>query len=224
MSRIGGETGLADARAGRGATGYPLDAPDDTHAGGTIGPNAITRVSQALELRMGAHARDGLFRAAGLGGYLDVAPSAMVPEAHVTALQARVRSELSPRLAGAILRDAGALTGEYLLAHRIPRGAQACLRWLPARAAAAILTRAIGRHAWTFAGSGRFECLAGPPLSFSVAGCPLCRRIRAQTPQCDYYAATFERVFRALVHPRTTVVEIACQAQGRPACVFELRW
>jgi divinyl protochlorophyllide a 8-vinyl-reductase len=220
---IGAQAGTVFGRGRRRRV--PVEARDDrgAHPSGSIGPNAITRVSQALETRLGPAARDWVFVAAGLRGYLHTPPSAMVPEAHVSALQACLREELIPDVASAVLRDAGELTGDYLLAHRIPRFAQACLRWLPARASAAVLARAIGRHAWTFAGSGGWRCDFGPPMRFSVTDCPLCRRIHADSPQCDYYAATFERVFRALVHARTTVAEVACQAQGDPSCVFELR-
>ena len=48
-------------------------------------------------------------------------------------------------------------TGDYLLAHRIPKPVQALLKRLPAPLAARVLLAAITRHAWTFAGSGRFE-------------------------------------------------------------------
>ncbi|WP_235823343.1 4-vinyl reductase [Azohydromonas sediminis] len=43
-------------------------------------------------------------------------------------------------------------------------------------------------------------------------------------PACDFYAATFERLFRALVHPRASVAETACEACGDDACRFEVRW
>jgi divinyl protochlorophyllide a 8-vinyl-reductase len=41
---------------------------------------------------------------------------------------------------------------------------------------------------------------------------------------CDFYAATFERLYRELVDPRTTAVETACAAAGAAECVFELRF
>jgi divinyl protochlorophyllide a 8-vinyl-reductase len=83
---------------------------------------------------------------------------------------------------------------------------------------------AIRRHAWTFAGSGRFRVLPGTPLRLEVAGGPIPRAGAADHPVCGYYAATFETLFRALVSPRTQVTEVACEAMGAPACVFALRW
>ena len=53
---------------------------------------------------------------------------------------------------------------------------------------------------------------------------PLARGAQHNAPLCDYYAATFERLFVMLVHPRACVVETACEAQGAAACVFELAW
>jgi divinyl protochlorophyllide a 8-vinyl-reductase len=52
----------------------------------------------------------------------------------------------------------------------------------------------------------------------------MCVGLQADAPACGYYAATFEGLFAALVHRRARVVEVACEAQGAPACVFEVRW
>jgi divinyl protochlorophyllide a 8-vinyl-reductase len=46
----------------------------------------------------------------------------------------------------------------------------------------------------------------------------------AEAPVCDYFAATFERLFRALVHADARVREVECAATGAPACVFEVGW
>jgi divinyl protochlorophyllide a 8-vinyl-reductase len=50
----------------------------------------------------------------------------------------------------------------------------------------------------------------------------VCRGTEAAEPVCDYYAAAFETLFRALVSCRTPVREVACESTGAPACVFEL--
>jgi divinyl protochlorophyllide a 8-vinyl-reductase len=191
---------------------------------GRVGPNAIVRVAEALVDRIGPDAAQALFGAAGIVHHLLSAPGAMVDEDDVGALQAQLRRSLAPHLAEAVCEDAGRRTGDYLLAHRIPRAAQAVLKLLPAGLAARVLTQAIARHAWTFAGSGTFSYTPGKPFVLRIAGCPLCRRIRADGPVCHYYAATFERIFRALVSPRTRVVEIECEAAGGRACTFEANW
>jgi len=190
---------------------------------GRIGPNAVTRLAEALEALRGRAEAAAVFDGAHLAHRLAAPPGRMVDEAEVIALHAALRARL-PADAAAIAADAGRRTADYLLAHRIPRIMRVVLPRLPARLAARILLAAIGRHAWTFAGSGRFAVLPGRGVRFSIAGGPLARGVEAAVPVCDYYAATFQGLFRALVHPATQVAETACEACGAPACVFEARW
>jgi divinyl protochlorophyllide a 8-vinyl-reductase len=148
----------------------------------------------------------------------------MVDEREVAALHRALREAFDTEHARRLSRSAGERTGAYLLAHRIPRPVQVLLRRLPAALAARVLLSAIRRHAWTFAGSGRFSARSGRPLRLAIAGNPMCRGVLSAAPACEYYAATFERLFRELVHPRARVVEAACEAMGAPACRFEVRW
>lgn len=209
---------------------------------GRIGPNAVTRLAEALDELSGARVTDTVFGAAGLLRYRQEPPSTMVDEAVVTALHAALRHALAPADATAVARRAGALTGDYLLAHRIPAPVRALLRALPAPWAARLLVRAMSKHAWTFAGSGAFSAVealrvpgpAGalrsggvrvhPRLQLVVAGCPLCRASSTPAPVCDYFAATFERLFTALVASSATVRETDCQATGSSACRFQVGW
>ncbi|MCU0868294.1 MAG: bacteriochlorophyll 4-vinyl reductase [Burkholderiales bacterium] len=188
-----------------------------------IGPNAITRLAEALGAGPGPEAVRAVFGRAGLVAYLDAPPTRMVPEADVQQLHRSLRACLDAPLADRIARDAGRRTADYLLAHRIPRAFQALLRVLPARPAARLLLHAIGRHAWTFAGSGRFTVTRGATVRFSIEDNPLCRGEHADAPICGFFAATFERLFGALIDPAARVDEIACEATGAAACVFELR-
>jgi divinyl protochlorophyllide a 8-vinyl-reductase len=87
-----------------------------------------------------------------------------------------------------------------------------------------VLLAAIARHAWTFAGSGEFNAHVGRCVELTLHHNPLCRGWHSEGPACDFYAATFERLFRALVHPRAQVVEVSCEACGADACRFEVRW
>lgn len=193
------------------------------HADARIGPNAILRIADALPLHAGPEAARRVFARAALAHYLRAPPSGMVPERDVRRLHAALAAECGTAQAREVARDAGHRTADYLLAHRIPRPAQRLLRALPARLAAAALARAIRRHAWTFAGSGRFSFAPGVPTVFSIRGNPLLGGGDVAVA-CDYYAATFERLFVALVHPRARVREVACEARGDDACRFELRW
>jgi divinyl protochlorophyllide a 8-vinyl-reductase len=199
-------------------------AADGGAAPGRIGPNAITRIAEAVAARLGAPAVAELFAAAGLSPYLAEPPSRMVDEREVTRLHAVLRARLGNAAARELSIEAGRLTGDYLLAHRIPQPMCWLLRKLPAALASRVLLAAVSRHAWTFAGSGRFRAVAGRPVRLSIEGCPICRGAHADEPLCEYYAATFERLYRALVHPRAVAVQVACEAAGADACGFELRW
>jgi len=191
---------------------------------GRIGPNAITRVAEVLPALLGEAGTRALFEAAGLGGYLSQPPEGMVDETEVARLHRVLRQQLGPAVAGQVARSAGMRTADYLLARRIPKPVQWLLKRLPPVLAARVLLQAIGRHAWTFAGSGQFQAVAGRPCVLTIRDNPLCRGVASAQPACDFYSATFERLFQVLVHPAMQVVETQCEARGDPVCRFELRW
>jgi divinyl protochlorophyllide a 8-vinyl-reductase len=199
-----------------------------------IGPNAILRLVEALDERYGRARTAAVFRAAGQSEFLEVLPDAMVDERAITALYTSLPSQLGSAEAAEVSARAGLLTGEYLLANRIPRPAQRVMKLMPAALAARTLLTAVDRHSWTFAGSGIFEReqverAGGGGRSrvywrLQIRDCPICRGVRGDMPQCAYYAATFERIFRAVVATSARVTETECQAQGATACVFEVSW
>jgi divinyl protochlorophyllide a 8-vinyl-reductase len=186
-------------------------------AAGRIGPNAIIRLAEAAEVRMGPACCACVFRDAGLGRYLDAAPERMVREDEVVALYAAL-----PGRAGAqsepVAADAGRRTADYLLAHRIPRPVQWILKRLPPALAARVLLGAIGKHAWTFAGTGDFIVAPGPRVT--VRGGPFTAPGDGAQPLRAFYAAVFERLFRTLVSPAASVS--ATVSDG--ACVIDLGW
>lgn len=198
-----------------------VSAAPDAHR---IGPNAITRVAEALRVDLAEAQVARLFDLAGIAGHLSNPPQRMVDEREVTRLHQVLRHELGVAEALCIARRAGLYTGDYLLAHRIPGGVQRLLAWLPARLASRVLLGAIRRHAWTFAGSGELRVSREFPPRLAIAGCCICRDASAAVPLCDYYASAIERLFRALVHPRAVVTERTCQATGATACTFEVVW
>ncbi len=190
------------------------------HNAGRIGPNAILRIIEA----MGPDSpltREVLERAR-LVGYLANPPTAMVEEQEVQALHQALRETLGVEDARAIGREGGRRTGDYLLANRIPPLAQSLLKALPAPLAGRLLLKAIARNAWTFAGNGLFSYEPGRPHRLRIAGCAICGGTRSEGPLCDYYGATYERLFQVLVTAQSRVLEIQCQAQGHPACTFEI--
>ncbi len=212
------------AAGARGGADAPVAAIDRGHTAGRIGPNAIIRVVESLSEIEGVPAIGRIFRAAGLAAYLRAPPTEMVDETDVGRLHQALRADLGEPRAAMVARRAGELTADYLLAHRIPKPAQTVLRCCPAPLASRLLAAAIGKNAWTFAGTGAFSVQHRPATIFSIAGCPLCRSQRAARPLCDFYAGTFERLYARLVSPRAQVREIACEALGAAACRFEISW
>ena len=196
----------------------PADSP------ALIGPNAILRVADALAASPLAGQRTAVFDRAGLSHYLATPPQQMLPQTEVQRLHAALRQTLGWADAQRIAADAGRRTAHYLLAHRIPRPVQALLRLLPAPLAARVLLSAISRHAWTFAGSGRFTAQPGYPVVLTITQNPLCQGLHSEEAACAYYADTFETLFRTLVHRNSRVRETACEATGASACRFEIRW
>lgn len=187
---------------------------------GLIGPNALLQLIAVLDRHEGRATRDLLFEAAGVAP--PSADAGMWPEDQAGAVHRMVRQAL-PERADGLLRLAGQATADYILAHRIPLGARVLIRALPGPLGARVLSGAIARHAWTFAGSGRFRIVSRRPLVFEVAGNPLIRGEAAAHPICHWHAAVFERLFRRLVWPGAVVEEVVCAATGAPACRFEIR-
>lgn len=201
-------------------------APPAPGAGpdGRIGPNAIIRVAESLRHRKGDAAARRLFVLAGAEASFDAPPRDMVPEGDVRHLHGMVRAEFGPDDAHEILREAGLRTGDYLLAHRIPRLAQRLLKVLPAGLAARSLVKAIQANAWTFVGSGGLAAEAGPPLTLVITDSPICRETSATAPICSFYTGTFQRLFQSLVSPKAHVTETTCSAAGAAACRFTIAW
>ncbi len=187
---------------------------------GRIGPNAITRIAEVLPL-VQAHK---VFALAGLSHYLHSPPTRMIHETEVVALHRALRQLLGFGPWQQVSAEAGRRTAAYLLAHRIPRAAQAVLRILPPRWAARALLRAIGAHAWTFAGSGQFSSHVGRTVVLEIRHNPLCRGVQSEQPCCAFYAAVFCDLFRALVHQAAQVTETHCEARADPLCRFEVCW
>lgn len=193
-------------------------------AAGVVGPNAILQTVASLR----AHSGDTLAVLAlqlATGRTLATLPEHPVDEREAAALMRTVRARCGDD-ADEVLRDAGRRTGDYLLRNRIPRAVQQLLRLLPAAASSWLLWRAASRHAWTFAGSGRFSyqvhwsLRTGTFVELRVADSPLCRSYRAPVPQCAYYAGAFERLQRAVVGDRFRVREVECATSGGEGCRF----
>lgn len=187
-----------------------------------IGPNAVTRIAEALTARQGVLTCQAVFARAGLAHRLAIPPTAMVSEREVADLYCALQEVCGPAEAAGAAAEAGRLTAEYLLANRIPKPAQFVLRHLPRRLALRLLCAAIARHAWTFAGSGRYSYALGRVPELRLHANPIARRRAPDPDGCHYHAAVFRQLLRALIDPAIEVHETACCANGAQACVFRL--
>ncbi|MBI3790877.1 MAG: bacteriochlorophyll 4-vinyl reductase [Gemmatimonadetes bacterium] len=203
------------------ASRRPSPAQGAPRAGGIIGPNSILQLVDVLRTALGDATAERLLKRA-TGRTFDHLPTAMIDEREPNRLVREVIGAVGAEDARRYLRDAGTRTGDYLLAHRIPRVAQWVMRLLPRAHGRRLLLGAMARHAWTFAGSGTFRIVPGTLPTLEIAGCPMCHGFRVGAPMCDYYAATFERLLQVIIDPQVVVREVACEAVGDAACRFVL--
>ena len=190
------------------------------HPHGRIGPNALTQLLPLLEKAGGTELRETLLARAGVFELPDM--TGLIDEEPVARLHQAMRAEV-PDLAPSLAWEAGVRTADYILAHRIPKAAQRVLKRLPPWAGGPLLTKAIARNAWTFAGSGRFEVERAWPAVLVIRDNPVVRGERAAAPLCHWHAGVFERLFRVLVSDRARAREVECCAGGAAACRFEVR-
>lgn len=185
-----------------------------------IGPNSVLQLVPVLDANLGRAARQRLLLESGLGALPP--DSGLMPEGPAARLHQTLRQRY-PEAAGSLAQAAGERTGDYILAHRIPQLAQRLLRRLPRRLATRLLADAIGKHAWTFAGSGEFRVLRGRPLIFELYDNPIVRGENADSALCQWHAAVFQRLFNTLISPDIRCTETHCCALGAPACRFTLQ-
>ncbi len=190
-----------------------------------VGPNAVTRLAEALRAQGGETVTQGLFRSIGRSAWLAAPPTSMLPAAEVARLHRAVRDTLGPTSAAAVLADAGRRTATYLLAQRIPTPARWLLARLPRWLATRVLLTMLRRNAWTFGAKGRFGATGGSRPALIIVGNPLCAPAPGQpgdAPVCAWHEAVFETLFQAVVSPAAHVHEISCIAQGDAECRFEV--
>lgn len=197
---------------------------DHHGAGPRMGPNAITRLAEAVRNLKGEASVQTLFDAADLSHYLATPPLAMVDEADVMALH-RALYRIWPRdEAERVLRVAGVLTARYLIANRIPPLARTLIGTMPKPLGGRLLLGAIQKNAWTFAGSAEVSADKGRDTALLMRKCQLCRGLDACARPCRYHEATIETLYRALVSPRAEARMEAFSSRRGGACAVEIAW
>ena len=182
-----------------------------------VGPNAILQSAEALRAEGGFPLMCEVFARAGLEHMLHEPPETMVAERDAAALFRAIVDTLDPDRAEAVAREAGRLTADYILAHRIPPRAQAVLGALPASLAGRLLLMAIKRHAWTFAGSGKVSITAFP-MTLSITGNPL------TMPGCPWHCAVLHTLFCNLVSAQAEVRATLSCPRGDRTWHFHIDW
>ncbi|MFN3321250.1 MAG: bacteriochlorophyll 4-vinyl reductase [Allorhizobium sp.] len=189
-------------------------------SGARIGPNSLIQTGQALSALFGDGTARMIFDQAGIGHRYADPPGTMLNEREPQRLFAVLCDTLSDEDATRVLAEAGRLTGQYLLANRIPKPARWLLPHLPAAISTRLLVRAISAHAWTFAGSGRFSGeVRGwrqPVVHLAIRENPLA------TPGCPWHGAVFERLFATLTATQVSVLHPRCQAKGNDCCEWTI--
>lgn len=202
----------------QGAVGQDLQLrrAHDTGSAAKIGPNAILQLAETLRDRRGPEETKAVFARAGLGPLLQNPPAEMVGETLVIALHDALFQHFPRKEATALASEAGTRTADYIMANRIPGPVRTVLKLLPAGLAAPQLLRAIARHAWTFAGSGACSVQTKKPYWIDIAHNPIA------IGGCAWHMAVFERLFTALVSPRSQVAHSRCCGLGHSVCRFEI--
>jgi divinyl protochlorophyllide a 8-vinyl-reductase len=105
---------------------------------------------------------------AGIADWFDALPGEMVPAEAVHRLNMALLASLDGEAFDALMADAGARTGRYILKNRIPGAARALLKLLPAALASRALLKAIRANAWTFAGNAEVSVTPGHPAIIEI--------------------------------------------------------
>ena len=184
---------------------------------GKIGPNALIQTVHVLQAQASPDEVAAVLHACGLERLLTEMPSTMVDEQEFFDLADTLAAQRGVTETQAILREAGRLTGDYLLTHRIPRPFQRLLHLMPRRAAMKLLMTAIRKHAWTFVGSGDFTYTLGrrPQLTIACSS-------NVTSAVCGFYGGTFECLFQTLVDAEAQVEMITTPPIVRTYCVYRV--
>lgn len=180
-----------------------------------IGPNSIIQTIRALKEMYGVERAEDILRQAGRPELGDYIPTDMVAEREFDDLVLLLDNQLGSAAARQVLLRSGQLTAHYLLQHRIPRLFQSLLKIVPRRVGVALLFAAIGKHAWTFVGSGTFRYTLRNPPGFTVVS-----GIAAAEAVSGFYAGTFEQLIRSLIDAQARVNLTECHADTGTQCVY----
>jgi divinyl protochlorophyllide a 8-vinyl-reductase len=189
-------------------------------ASAKIGPNAIIQPVTALRERYGETRAHAILEQGGQAHLCTQLPEHMVDEGDFHELVRALAAQLGPEPTHSLLYEAGERTARYLLQHRIPRPFQALVKRLPRLLGLRLLMWAIGKHAWTFVGSGQFRFVVQqkqPTIHLNVS-------YPSIPPVASFYGGTFAQLIQVLIDPQATVQTSASDAAGTLDCRYKLVW
>jgi divinyl protochlorophyllide a 8-vinyl-reductase len=212
LSGAGRQAGVREALVCEGQGGS-----NGASTGHRVGPNAIIQTRAALIDAFDAGRARRVFADAGIADWFDALPGEMVPAEAVHRLNMALLASLDGEAFEALMADAGARTGRYILQNRIPGAARAVLKLMPAALASRALLKAIRANAWTFAGNAEVSVTPGHPAMIEIAGNPL------PMPGCPWHRAVFETLFATLLG-KPVRVDHQLGLRGGRLDRFTLRW
>ncbi len=189
---------------------------------GTIGPNAVIQTVNALTELRGPGLCAQLLERIGKPWLLSYRPGAMIDEREFVELYHDLLGALGRAETSRVMARAGTLTSQYVMRNRIPQPVHRLLRALPRQLGLRLLLGAIGKHAWTFAGSGKFGYTPGRTPLLTIERCLTARDQASDAPICSFYQAAFEGFVTTLIDPRLRVREERCLACGAARCEFRI--
>ncbi|NWJ45810.1 MAG: bacteriochlorophyll 4-vinyl reductase [Chloroflexi bacterium] len=195
------------------------------HPSGKIGPNSLIQTVRAMRRIYGDEKARRILEEGGQGFLWDHHPGEMIDEGEFITLARMLYSNLGVQETLPLLRLSGNLTGEYVLANRIPKFAQRIIKFLPRKLRLKVMLNAIGKNAWTFAGSGKYSFTLSPQLQINLDESIIRHAIsKANVPVCSYYTGAFETLLKTLVDAHIQVEEIECAIRGDSRCVFQIKF
>lgn len=186
-------------------------AADDA-APAMIGPHAVIHLAEAMRDRIGENATMDVLANARIAEL--PTGTTMIREVEALRLH-RWLAMREPINCFEITTDAARRTADYIIANRIPHMAVRLLQLLPVRLSAYLLMSAIGHHAWTFVGAGRFQpCRA---WAFEIDRSEADDPVFLPESLFNWYAKVFEHMYRRLVSP-----DCRCRFQGPISSVSQV--
>lgn len=193
--------------------------PHPAVAEARIGPNALIQSVNALREQYNEDLIRTILGQCGQEDLLVTSPTTMVAEQAFADLVVALADQLEIEPARQVLWRAGQLTAGYLLQHRIPRPFQWLLRPLPHRPALQLLLLAVGKHAWTFVGSGQFSYVVGKMPELTVL-----TRLYPGEAVCGFYGGTFDHLIHVLITAQAQTQVTTLLAAGQTKCVYTIRF